>query len=365
MNFARTLFASTIALTLLAGPLAAQTSADHMLPGDRAIPRYTHIFVIVEENKDYETIMNGKSAPGFSRFAHTYGNASQFFGETHPSEANYVALLAGSTFGIHDDDAFFCHPGTVKTFCSKAAAEPGYADHTITALHLGDQLTAAGLTWKGYYESIPAPGSLAIVGDSGGSEDAYYAAKHSGFLNFANVQTDPHRAELITTFEALAHDRAAGTMPNFALIVPNQCNEMHGLSGKNVPADCHDAASLITRGDVYTAKLVDELMNTASWKSSENDAIVITFDEGSGGSRGGCCGNDPNSVANYGSGRIPTIVVTNHGPRGLDDPTPYNHYSLLRTIEDAFGITTHLQLAGAVDSGVRPMTPLFAVRASR
>ena len=68
---------------------------------------------------------------------------------------------------------------------------------------------------------------------------------------------------------------------------------------------------------------------------------MITFDEDDHSTEGpqGCCGYDPKSPANFGGGIIPTIVITNHGPHSLVDPTPYNHYSLLRTLEDAFGST--------------------------
>jgi hypothetical protein len=70
----------------------------------------------------------------------------------------------------------------------------------------------------------------------------------------------------------------------------------------------------------------------------------------------GCCVVDAH---NPGGGHIPTIVVTNHGPRGVADPTPYDHYSLLRTIEDAFRLDGHLRHAG--DPAVQAMTPLFAL----
>ena len=70
----------------------------------------------------------------------------------------------------------------------------------------------------------------------------------------------------------------------------------------------------------------------------------------------------PDAPSNFGGGHIPTIVITNHGPRGVTDATPYNHYSLLRTIEDAFGIRDYLGLAAATDQGVKPMLPLFRTR---
>ena len=59
------------------------------------VPRYAHIFVIVDENKDFSRILGGSDAPTISRLAKTYGMATNFYGEVHPSEANYVALLAG------------------------------------------------------------------------------------------------------------------------------------------------------------------------------------------------------------------------------------------------------------------------------
>jgi len=62
--------------------------------------RYAHIVVIVEENKDYAQILSPSAAPNISALAAQYGDATQFFGEVHPSEANYVALLGGDTFGF-------------------------------------------------------------------------------------------------------------------------------------------------------------------------------------------------------------------------------------------------------------------------
>ena len=69
------------------------------------------------------------------------------------------------------------------------------------------------MSWKGYYETIPAPGSL--------RKTALYASKHSGFLNFASVQTDPHRAEKIVGFDQLVRDIADDRLPTFALVVAN------------------------------------------------------------------------------------------------------------------------------------------------
>jgi hypothetical protein len=81
---------------------------------------------------------------------------------------------------------------------------------------------------------------------------------------------------------------------------------------------------------------------------------VITFDEGADGDTSGCCGTDP------GNGRVTTIVITSHGPRGFQDPTPYNHFSLLQSLQRAFGLGC---LEATCDTAnIVPMTPLFKVQ---
>ena len=131
--------------------VSSTTTAD-----DKAIPKYDHIFVIVEENKGYDQIIGNPKAPNINQLAKTYGLASQFYGIVHPSEANYIVMLGGSTFGIHDDDAFYCQAGSPGRFCGNAKT-PGYANHTIASKSLINQLEQKGLTWKGYFEGYRRP----------------------------------------------------------------------------------------------------------------------------------------------------------------------------------------------------------------
>ena len=357
---------TAVTLTGLAlGSCATELSAQ----SPRPLPRYSHVFVIVEENKDFELIMNPAVAPNLAHLAATYGVADHFYGEVHPSEGNYVALLGGDTLGIHDDDAFYCRPGDADPSCP-GARQPGYVSHSSLKPHLGDQLAARGLTWKGYYESLPTPGSLALYaadprfGRGAGLEELY-AAKHSGFLNFKSAQTDPARAKHLVGFDQMDADLKSGTLPSFALIVPNQCNEMHGLHGDGVPVDCEiDKPELtVRRGDRVIGDLVEKLTATPAWRSEDNMAIVVTFDESGTDKRDGCCAATPDARSIFGGGHIATVVITNHGPRGVVDRTPYNQYSLLRTVEDVFGIREHLGHAADTGQGVVSMTPLFAVRA--
>jgi len=361
---------AALAGLIAAGGAGAGTAAPKV-PG--GIPRYEHIFLIIEENRSYSEIIGARSiAPNINRLAAQYGQATQFYAEVHPSEGNYVAMLGGDTFGIHDDDAYYCKPKMQDAMCPKSNKD-GYVDHTVTAPSLVDQLEAHGLTWKAYMESIPAPGSGAARWPTAdkpvvGVPAEVYAVKHNGFMTFKRVQDDPRRAEKIVGFDALERDLASGNLPNYAHIVPNQCNEMHGRDqGPYTPEDCNKSNpdGLIKRGDRIAGKLVDDIMHSAVWSAAGHVAIVITFDENGKAERDdsaqGCCGYDPKSQANFGGGRIPTIVITNHGVRGVQDATPYNHYSLLRTTETAFGIEEHLANAGNTQAGVVDMQPLFKV----
>ncbi len=342
------------------------------------MPRYGHIFVIIAENKSYDQIIGSPNAPNLSKLAKEYGLATNFFGEVHPSEANYIAMLGGSNFGIHDDDAWYCEPLKIDRNCPHALI-PGYVSHSLAARSLADQLEDAKLTWKGYYEDLPAPGSLDVYAPSKDHPDPnrplyLYASKHNGFINFNHVREDPKIAEKIVPLGQLHEDLANGKLPNYAHIVLNQCNEMHGLYPDQVPpapANCvidrHNPATLaavIQRGDKAIGAVIDDIMASPAWKASGNFAIVVTWDEDDGNKAGqqGCCGYEKSSSANFGGGHIATIVITNHGPRGVEDGMAYNHYSLLRTTEEAFGIRDYLGLAGASDKGVTSMTPLFATR---
>lgn len=340
------------------------------------MPRYEHIFVIVMENKGFDQIMQHPEwAPALHKLAEEYGQATRFYGEVHPSEANYIAMLGGDTFGIHDDDAYFCKPHMHNVFCM-GSNEPGYVDHSISARSLMDQLHDKGLTWKVYMQDIPGAGSLVPAWPTKdypvkGLAYRLYAAKHNGFVNFDRVHEAPlpWRMQHMVGFTQLDRDLASDMLPNYAHIIPNQCNEMHGRGSTDgdIAPDCNydNVPGLIKRGDAEIGGLVGKIMQSKVWSDPGDVAIVITADENDEASRThdqqGCCDYDPKSAANFGGGRIVTLVVTNHGPRHVNDATPYNHYSLLRTTEDAFGIREYLGHAADAARGVVSMTPLFAV----
>jgi hypothetical protein len=319
----------TLALTLSAGPLSPALVAAEDQPAfaGSGLPAYRHIFVIMMENHNYEQIIGNPGAPRINALARTYGLATNYYGVTHPSEPNYLASVAGSYFGIQDD------------------APPSAPGHTHAAPSIVDQLEARGLTWKTYQQALPYAG---FTGASYPPGNALYAVKHNPFAFFARVQGDPAELQRMVPDTQLAADLANGAVPNFAYIAPDQCHDMHGL------ASCSDDATLIRQGDAYAADLVAAIMAAPVWQRG-NNAIVLTWDENDFDAAGvtGCCD------ANPGGGHVPTIVIANHGPRGVRDATPYNHYALLQTIEDAFRLGC---LAATCDrAGVRPLAPLFAV----
>jgi phosphatidylinositol-3-phosphatase len=320
-----------------------------------AIPRYQHIVEIMMENTSYATIIGNPLAPDINALAGAYGLATDYFGVTHPSEPNYMANIGGSYFGVQDDNQFYCTPELASTDPNCAGTT---VDHTVTAPNLADQLTAAGKTWKGYFQSLPPipPSGVIMTGpDANGpytfkspsNAVALYASKHNPFLNFTGTQGA--LANMVPDTQ-LAADLAAGKLADFSLIVPDQCHDMHGTG------TCEDTNGLISAGDTYVGNTVNAIMGSKIWRQGRN-AIVITWDEDDFSDQGqpgtGCCGADP------GGGHVVTIVITNKTNKyPVTDNSPYNHYSLLLSYEEAFGLPC---LANACDAaaGVKPMTPLF------
>jgi hypothetical protein len=321
---------------------------------DHGIPRYNHIVEIMMENTSYSTIIGNSHAPNINGLASKYGLATDYFGVTHPSEPNYVANIGGSFFGIQDDNQFYCTPALASTDPNCGGTT---VNHTLTAPNLATQLTAAGKTWKGYFQNLPPIPSTGVVMTGPNANgpyafkwpsnaDALYASKHNPFVNFTGTQTA--LANMVPDTQ-LGADLATGHLSNYSLVVPDQCHDMHGIGA------CSDQNTLISAGDTYVGTVVSMIMHSEVWGHGRN-AIVITWDEDdfsdSGKPGTGCCGADP------GGGHVVTIVITNRSQEHVVDSTPSNHYSLLLSLEQAFGLPC-LEHACDASLGVVPMTPLF------
>jgi hypothetical protein len=311
-----------------------------------AAPAIDHAYVIMEENTDYEDLIgNTADAPYINQLANSYGFAANYYGVTHPSQPNYVATISGDYFGINKDDPTLTFSGT----------------------NIVDQLEAKGLTWASYQQGLPSVGFTGPQYPATGS--GLYVKKHDPFALFTDVSSSATRLQNIKPVESLATDLNSGTAPNFTFIAPDQCHDMHGVAPPSAtaynmpwcgyPPNFTLNHALIQQADSYLHTLVTTIMTSKAWTA--NSAIFVTWDENessgeSSPNRGyasatGCCGSKPGD----GGGRVPMIVITNT-PTHTVSLHPYNHYSLLRTIEDNFGLPC---LANACNSAVTPMTDLL------
>ena len=336
--------------------LAPGVSSAGVSPG-HGIKRFNHIVEIMMENTSYSTIIGNPLAPNINALASKYGLATNYFGVTHPSQPNYVANIGGSFFGIQDDNQFYCTPALATTDPNCTGTT---VNHTVSNPNLATQLAAAGMTWRGYFQDLPPVPSTGVIMTGPNANgpytfkwpsntDALYASKHNPFLNFTGTQTA--LANMVPDTQ-LGADLRRGALANFSLVVPNQCNDMHGI------AACSDENTLISSGDSYVAATVQTIMNSQVWRTGRN-AIVITWDEDDFSDQGqpgtGCCGADP------GGGHVATIVITNNSTKHVVDNTPYNHYSLLLSLQQAFGLPC-LEHSCDASLGVEPMAPLFNPR---
>jgi hypothetical protein len=317
--FARLIYAVVVLCVALA-PCAPRLEAQ------TAFPRYDHVFLIIMENEGYNQVIGNSYAPIINALAKDYGLATSYRGVADPSEPNYIAMLGGDFFGINNDDPYW-FPG-----------------HTVSAANLMSQLEQAGRSWRGYFQSMPYPGyrGYCYAEKCNGIPDfdTQYVSKHNGIVNFANLQTSAELAKMFP-LRQLSADLAGGTVPNFSYIVPNECNDMHGAPPWCVDSDNTGTVQqswLIAQGDKFVGNVVNQITSSSTWQTGD-DAIIITFDEG--------------TVA---TSQVATIVITNHGPRGVTDNTSYNHYSLLASLQQTFGLGCLLNSCTA-----NPMTPLFAI----
>lgn len=352
MAVAAVVAVTTLALAIGACAFGGGTGAGASQVGNgagegAAIPRFQHVFLIVMENHSFDDIIGNADAPQMNALARQNGLATSYFGVTHPSLPNYIASVSGDFFSIDDD------------------APPSAPGHTLAGPSLVDQLEAKGLTWKTYQQSIPFPGFTGATFPS--ASNALYAVKHNPFAYLARVQNDPAELARMVPDTQLAADLASHDgkdVPSLSYIVPDQCHDMHGLDS------CPNDAANIRAGDAYVSATVNLITHSAAWGEG-NNAIVVTWDENdfNTDSVTGCCNADP------GGGRVATIVITNHGDghssagdqsgdqggHALVDNTPYNHYSLLRTLEAAFRLDGCLNHT-CDTANVTLMTPLFAGR---
>jgi phosphatidylinositol-3-phosphatase len=331
-------------------------------------PTIDHVFVIMLENKSYAetwgpsspaTYLNGTLVPK--------GNlVTNYYGVGHASLDNYVAQISGQAPNPSTQSDCTTYTPFVATgtgaygqLLGKGCAYPS------SVMTVADQLLAAGKTWKAYEEDIgnsatepktcrhPALGSAddtlaARKGDE-------YATRHDPFVYFHTIIDSPSCATEVVGLDQLTTDLAtAATTPNFTYITPNLCHDGHD-------APCVDGQpGGLVSSDQFLSEWVPRIL--ASPAFATGGMLVVTFDEaelaGAKGDSSACCNTppDPNAaqpgLSGPGGGRVGALVVSVATKAGTTDATAYNHYGLLCSIEDVFGLA-HLGFAGA------PGTPCF------
>jgi phosphatidylinositol-3-phosphatase len=277
------------AAALVSRPAAAPPSSP---PAPATVPSFSHVFVIVMENHEYNSVIGNPAAPYTNGLINSYGLATNYYAASHPSLPNYLALTAGSTFGIASD----C------TTCF------------VSATNIADQVEGSGRSWKAYMEDMPVPCYM-------GAASGNYAMKHNPFMYYNDIRNNQARcAAHVAPFTQFWGDMSSGRVPDFAWITPNMCNDTH---------DCP-----VGTGDAWLRSVVPTITGSAAFRNG--GVLFITWDEGS--SNAGCCSGS------WG-GHVATLVVASNAIAGFRSGVAENHYGLLRTIEDGFHLS-HLGAAG-------------------
>lgn len=278
-------------------------------PGSHPGPNGTpHVLVIMEENKGYAATIGSCGAdPYLCSLAATYGSDSSWFGVSHPSEPNYVALDSGGIQGCTSDTA--CH-----------------AD-SLTQQDLGGQLSAAGIPWVGYMESMPSP---CYTGSGAGG----YALKHNPFGFFKDNYAGTCHILPYPGVSGLLSVLNGANAPDFVWITPNLIDDMHD--------------GTVQQGDAWLRANLAPVLSSR-WFTRGNSTAIVTMDENDAVGGTGCCG-----VA--AGGQIPMVVVSSRGRSKGSFTLTGDHYGFLRSMEEVFGLGL---LGLARTSGNGDLTALF------
>jgi hypothetical protein len=257
-----------------------------------------HVIWIWFENKE-DTAITAASAPFFASFAAAGVSFTEFYGHTHPSQPNYLHAFSGSNQGVITNN--YC------TFPSPADSLP-------------QQLAAAGKSWRLYAQNYPggcsdvttATGGVDLIGPGGN-----YDRKHNPAIAFEGTRLNPAQCaniQPLANFDPLV---------NFSFVVPNNINSMHD--------------GTIAQGNTFLQSFMPLVTNSPDWAHT---LVIVSFDEGTTTLNGG--GHI------YTAARAPWITA------GSNSSTLYNHHSVLRTIEEIYGLP---YLNGAATATT--MTELF------
>jgi len=264
------------------------------------------VFIILMENHNWDTIRVTNSCPYINTNLLPMASwCSQYYNPpgNHPSEPNYIWLVAGSALGIQDDN-------------------PPSINHLSSTNNLFTQLDAAGISWKTYQEDITGT----VVPDTDSGE---YAVRHNPFVFFDSVRNNlTYCTNHVRPYTELGRDLTNNTVPRFNFITPNLTNDMHNLAT--------GSTSTRPQGDYWLSHEVPKILNSQAF--TNGGVLFITWDEGNGSTADGPIGMIVLSPRAKGGGYTNSIY--------------YDHSSTVRTIQNIFGLRTYLGAAAyATDLG--------------
>lgn len=341
---------------------ACHGTVHHDTAGDAAAPppapvaaRIGHVFLLVLENEDFENSFGADSPAAYlARTLPAQGALlGNYYGVAHNSQGNYIALVSGQ--GPNTDTQADCHQ-YVEFQASGPPDSNGQLPgsgcvYPASVRSLPDQLEQAGLSWRGYMEDMgnDVQREAARCGRPQlGSKDPtrhaergdQYATKHNPFAYFHRVIDDAARCQQhVVNLQQLGADLAdASRTPNFALITPGLCHDGH-----DSPCVDGEPGGLVS-ADAFLRQWVPQILASPAFQ--RDGLLIVTFDESNGplSDASACCGEQagPNAllpgITGPGGGRVGAVLLSPFIAPGTVSTHAYNHYSLLRSVEDAFGL---------------------------
>lgn len=321
-------------------------------------PPVRHVFLIVLENQSYDvTFGTDSKAPYLARTLVGAGALlRQYYGTGHASLDNYISMVSG----IAPNPATQADCPRYVEFEQTGTAPDGqpigrgcvYPAHVKT---IANQLMAKGLTWKGYMEDMgndpsrePARCGHVPIGSVDpthlGTKTDMYAAKHDPFVYFHAIVDSASCQTNVVPLTELEHDlQSAATTPNYSYITPNLCNDGHDLHCAN-----GDVGGLVGI-DRFLRAWVPRITRSPAFR--KDGLLIITFDESPSADKSACCHEPtgPNTngpgAGGPGGGRIGAVLLSPFIRPGTVSDVPYNHYSMLKSVEQIFGLS-YLGYAG-------------------
>jgi phosphatidylinositol-3-phosphatase len=325
------------------------------------LPPIKHVFLIVLENKSYdETWGANPGAPYLATTLRAEGNLlSNYYATSHDSLGNYISMVSGQPANpVTQGDCVSVYESVTPPTVTNGIATGVGCVYPPTVQSIATQLTAAGLTWKGYMESMARPCQHPVLGQKDpnilATPTSLYATRHNPFVYFAAITDSPSCAADDVPLTELTTDLASvSTTPNFSFITPNLCDDGHDATcAAGGPAGFAGINSFL---QTWAPKI------TGSPAFKQDGLLLVTFDEAEAGGTlqddSACCDEPPsisaagvqNGMAGEngpGGGRIGLLALSPFIAPDSTTAVPYNHFSLLRSIEDLFALP-HLGEAAA------------------